>query len=182
MINNSSRFYLNTSLLVSPTNSSVRHYPASRLHPALRFRCSPLIVHRTYLHVKGYIHTSSRSFAPTGHLEAQWLRDPHYVKDTIQLYTRAGMEALSIVSYIHFIHQGIFLKVISVAPKSYSSIPGGHPWTRSSHSRRWLSGLTTRQHDQHVLPLECYSWQYHRFISSNACSRYTEILVNLLPC
>lgn len=41
-------------------------------------------------------------------LEARWLRDPRYVKDTIQLYTRAGAEAISGVTYTHFIHQAIY--------------------------------------------------------------------------
>ncbi|KAI9725267.1 MAG: hypothetical protein M1828_003281 [Chrysothrix sp. TS-e1954] len=41
-------------------------------------------------------------------LEARWLRDPRYVKDTVQLYTRAGVEAITSITYTHFVHQATY--------------------------------------------------------------------------
>ncbi|KAL9053445.1 MAG: hypothetical protein Q9162_004748 [Coniocarpon cinnabarinum] len=38
-------------------------------------------------------------------LEGRWLRDAQYVKDLIQLYTRAGIERISSITYTHFVHQ-----------------------------------------------------------------------------
>ena len=41
-------------------------------------------------------------------LEARWLRDPNYVKDLIELYTHAGVEAQSGITYTEFIHRAIY--------------------------------------------------------------------------
>lgn len=38
-------------------------------------------------------------------LEARWLRDPRYAKDTISLYTRGGAEALGGITYTQFVNQ-----------------------------------------------------------------------------
>jgi hypothetical protein len=40
-------------------------------------------------------------------LEGRWLRDPSYTKDIIDLYMRAGIEALGGISYTHYIHRAI---------------------------------------------------------------------------
>ncbi|CZR59962.1 uncharacterized protein PAC_09857 [Phialocephala subalpina] len=40
-------------------------------------------------------------------LEGRWLRDPDYTKDLIDLYMRAGIEALGGISYTHYIHRAI---------------------------------------------------------------------------
>ena len=37
-------------------------------------------------------------------LEARWLRDPSYINDVIQLYTRAGLEKIAGVTYTHYLH------------------------------------------------------------------------------
>ncbi|OCL14542.1 Six-hairpin glycosidase, partial [Glonium stellatum] len=41
-------------------------------------------------------------------VEGRWLRNPQYVKDLIMLYTRGGVEALSGITYTHYIHRAIF--------------------------------------------------------------------------
>ncbi|KAI9751497.1 MAG: hypothetical protein M4579_006033 [Chaenotheca gracillima] len=41
-------------------------------------------------------------------LEGRWLRNPQYTKDVISLYTRAGAETVSSISYTHFIHRAIY--------------------------------------------------------------------------
>lgn len=41
-------------------------------------------------------------------LEARWLRDPKYVEDTIQLYTRAGVERISGITYTEFVNEAIY--------------------------------------------------------------------------
>jgi hypothetical protein len=41
-------------------------------------------------------------------LEGRWLRDPRYTKDVIDLYMRAGVEALGGISYTHYIHRAIY--------------------------------------------------------------------------
>ena len=38
-------------------------------------------------------------------MEARWLRDPSYVKDVIQTYTRGGVETLAGVKYTHYLHR-----------------------------------------------------------------------------
>lgn len=40
-------------------------------------------------------------------LEGRWLRDPRYTKDLINLYMRAGIEALGGISYTHYNHRAI---------------------------------------------------------------------------
>ncbi|GME25418.1 uncharacterized protein K452DRAFT_262464 [Neofusicoccum parvum] len=40
-------------------------------------------------------------------VEARWLRDPAYVKDLITAYTRAGVEALSGITYTHYVQRAI---------------------------------------------------------------------------
>ena len=41
-------------------------------------------------------------------LEGRWLRDPSYTKTLISLYMRAGVEALSSISYTHYVHRAIY--------------------------------------------------------------------------
>lgn len=41
-------------------------------------------------------------------LEARWIRDPNYVKDVIQLYTRGGLEVISGLTYTEFIVSAIY--------------------------------------------------------------------------
>ena len=41
-------------------------------------------------------------------LETRWLRDPNYSKDVIELYTRAGVEAQSGITYTEFIIRAIY--------------------------------------------------------------------------
>ena len=41
-------------------------------------------------------------------VEGRWLRDPRYTKDLISLYTRAGIEAISGITYTHYIHRAIY--------------------------------------------------------------------------
>ncbi|KUI58049.1 Beta-L-arabinobiosidase [Cytospora mali] len=45
--------------------------------------------------------------APHHLVELRWLRDPNYVKDVIQLYTRAGAEAITGITYTHYMHRAI---------------------------------------------------------------------------
>ncbi|KAK3719519.1 hypothetical protein LTR37_004377 [Vermiconidia calcicola] len=40
-------------------------------------------------------------------VELRWLRDPNYVKNLIESYTRGGIEKLSGITYTHYIHRGI---------------------------------------------------------------------------
>lgn len=40
-------------------------------------------------------------------LEGRWLRDPSYTKDLINLYVRAGIEALGGISYTHYVQRAI---------------------------------------------------------------------------
>lgn len=40
-------------------------------------------------------------------MELRWLRDPNYIKNLIESYTRGGVEALSGITYTHYIHRGI---------------------------------------------------------------------------
>lgn len=40
-------------------------------------------------------------------LEGRWLRDTSYTKDIINLYMRAGIEALGGISYTHYVHRAI---------------------------------------------------------------------------
>ncbi|KAF2230621.1 hypothetical protein EV356DRAFT_453439, partial [Viridothelium virens] len=46
--------------------------------------------------------------APHHMVECRWLRNPNFVKDLIQLYTRAGVEAISGISYTHYNHRAIY--------------------------------------------------------------------------
>ncbi|KAI7089038.1 hypothetical protein KC356_g2729 [Hortaea werneckii] len=45
--------------------------------------------------------------APHHVVELRWLRDPNYVKDLIEQYTRGGVEKLSGISYTHYMHRAI---------------------------------------------------------------------------
>lgn len=42
--------------------------------------------------------------APHQIMEGRWLRDPSYVKDVIQTYTRGGVETIAGVTYTHYLH------------------------------------------------------------------------------
>ncbi|KAI9700527.1 MAG: hypothetical protein M1820_006826 [Bogoriella megaspora] len=46
--------------------------------------------------------------APHHMVEVRWLRNPNYVRDLIQLYTRAGIEAISGITYTHYNHRAIY--------------------------------------------------------------------------
>jgi hypothetical protein len=52
-------------------------------------------------------------------LEARWLRDPRYTKDVISLYTRAGVEAISGISYTHYIHRAIYEHAQALGDSSF---------------------------------------------------------------
>ena len=41
--------------------------------------------------------------APHHIMETRWLRDPSYTKDLIQLYTRAGLETITGITYTHYL-------------------------------------------------------------------------------
>lgn len=41
-------------------------------------------------------------------LEGRWLRDPRYVQDLIQLYTRAGCERITRITYTQYVHRAIY--------------------------------------------------------------------------
>lgn len=45
--------------------------------------------------------------APHHVVELRWLRDPNYVKDLIEQYTRGGVEKLSGISYTHYMHRAM---------------------------------------------------------------------------
>ena len=45
--------------------------------------------------------------APHQMLETRWLRNPQYVKDTIQLYTRGGAEIQTGITYTHYVQDAI---------------------------------------------------------------------------
>ena len=40
-------------------------------------------------------------------VELRWLRDPNYIKNLIESYTRGGVEKLSGITYTHYVHRGI---------------------------------------------------------------------------
>lgn len=40
-------------------------------------------------------------------LELRWLRDPNYVKNLIEEYTRGGVQQLSGITYTNYLHQAI---------------------------------------------------------------------------
>lgn len=40
-------------------------------------------------------------------VELRWLRNPNYVKNLIESYTRGGVEKLSGITYTHYVHRGI---------------------------------------------------------------------------
>lgn len=41
-------------------------------------------------------------------VEARWLKNPQYVQDLIQLYTRAGVEIQTGITYTHYIQDAIY--------------------------------------------------------------------------
>ncbi|EMC94647.1 hypothetical protein BAUCODRAFT_158207 [Baudoinia panamericana UAMH 10762] len=45
--------------------------------------------------------------APHHVVELRWLRDPNYVKNFIEQYTRGGVEKLSGITYTHYMHRAI---------------------------------------------------------------------------
>lgn len=45
--------------------------------------------------------------APHHLMELRWLRDPNYIKNLIESYTRGGVEKLSGISYTHYMHRAI---------------------------------------------------------------------------
>lgn len=48
--------------------------------------------------------------APHQLVEARWLRDPSYVNDVVQHYTRGGVETIAGITYTHYLHRA-FLEV-----------------------------------------------------------------------
>ncbi|KAK5123300.1 hypothetical protein LTR85_002730 [Meristemomyces frigidus] len=45
--------------------------------------------------------------APHHIVELRWLRDPNYIKNLIESYTRGGVEKLSGITYTHYMHRAI---------------------------------------------------------------------------
>lgn len=41
-------------------------------------------------------------------VEARWLKNSQYVRDLIQLYTRAGVEVQSGITYTHYVQDAIY--------------------------------------------------------------------------
>jgi hypothetical protein len=60
-------------------------------------------------------------------VEGRWLRNPQYVKDLVQLYTRGGVEIVSGITYTHYIHRAIY---------EYAQATGDAAWLVSQ-----LSGM-----------------------------------------
>jgi len=113
-------------------------FPESSTQDVYYYRTSVVKRHLKYAHSgHGWLFTEfiqpvtwSSKFqsipCSTGHqiMEARWLREPRYVKDMIQLYTRGGVETLSGVSYTQFIHQ---VSLQKVEPVTFDSSTPGHP-------------------------------------------------------
>lgn len=64
--------------------------------------------------------------APHHLVELRWLRDPNYVRDVVQLYTRAGAEAITGITYTHYMHRAIVeaAQVIGDIPFLVSQLDG----------------------------------------------------------
>ena len=94
-------------------------FPEPMVQEIYYYRASVLKRHLAYTHEgHGWIFTEfiqpvpwSSKFqtipdsAPHQIMEARWLRDPSYVKDVIQTYTRGGVETLAGVTYTHYLHR-----------------------------------------------------------------------------
>ncbi len=102
-------------------------FPDLQIQEIYYYRASVLKRHLVYTHKNhGWIITEfiqpvpwSSKFqtipdsAPHLIQEARWLRDPSYVKDVINTYTRGGVESLAGVTYTHYLHQS-FLEAAQV--------------------------------------------------------------------
>ncbi|KAK7542863.1 Six-hairpin glycosidase-like protein [Phyllosticta citribraziliensis] len=92
-------------------------FPDQSLQDVYYYRASVIKRHLKYAHENhGFMFTefihpvtwaSKLQTIPdsAGHhiLESRWLRDPNYAKDLILAYTRGGIEALSGISYTHYV-------------------------------------------------------------------------------
>lgn len=52
-------------------------------------------------------------------LEARWLRNPQFVKDTIQLYTRAGCEVQSYITYTHYVQRAVLETIQALGDRNF---------------------------------------------------------------
>lgn len=98
-------------------------FPDPTIQEIYYYRTSVLKRHLVYAHQgHGWVFTefiqpvpwaskfqSIPDSAPHQILEARWLRDPQYINDVIQLYTRGGLEAIAGVTYTHYL-QDSFLE------------------------------------------------------------------------
>ncbi|KIV78006.1 hypothetical protein PV11_09774 [Exophiala sideris] len=98
-------------------------FPDSTIQEIYYYRTSVLKRHLVYAHQgHGWVFTefiqpvpwaskfqSIPDSAPHQILEARWLRDPRYINDVIQLYTRGGLEAIAGITYTHYL-QDSFLE------------------------------------------------------------------------
>ena len=96
-------------------------FPDSSLQQIYYYRASVLKRHLAYAHEgHGWVFTEFIQPVPWAskfqtvpdsaphHLqEARWLRNPSYVNDLIQHYTRGGIETIAGVTYTHYLHQAI---------------------------------------------------------------------------
>ncbi|KAK7607128.1 Six-hairpin glycosidase-like protein [Phyllosticta paracitricarpa] len=96
-------------------------FPDQSLQDVYYYRASVIKRHLKYAHENhGFMFTefihpvtwaSKLQTIPdsAGHhiLESRWLRDPNYAKDLILAYTRGGTEALSGISYTHYVQRAI---------------------------------------------------------------------------
>lgn len=103
-------------------------FPDLQIQEIYYYRASVLKRHLVYTHEShGWIITEfiqpvlwSSKFqtipdsAPHLNQEARWLRDPAYVKDVINTYTRGGVETFAGVTYTHYLHQS-FLEAAQVS-------------------------------------------------------------------
>lgn len=94
-------------------------FPDPKLQQIYYYRASVLKRHLTYAHEgHGWAITEfiqpvpwASKFltipdsAPHQLLEARWLRDPSYVENVIQHYTRGGVETIAGVTYTHYLHE-----------------------------------------------------------------------------
>ncbi|KAK5136227.1 hypothetical protein LTR08_003834 [Meristemomyces frigidus] len=95
--------------------------PDPRLQEVYYYRASVIKRHLKWVHegqgwtVTEFIHPVSWSSkyqntpdsSPHQVVELRWLRDPNYVKNMIEQYTRGGVEKLSGITFTHYMHRAI---------------------------------------------------------------------------
>lgn len=104
-------------------------------------------------------------------MELRWLRDPNYVKNLIESYTRGGVEKLSGITYTHYIHRAIleFAQTVGDVPFLVSQLDGMiATYDLWNSTRDKTSGL---YHRTPVLDAQEYSLPVRRTIIPQGRSR-----------